>query len=83
MYNILFLGTPFMDGHYADKERAEEVRDYFQETFPNIRFALVKNTHGFWMSDDIFWNRNYEKIQAYNDSRTIVDRLKYEVGGSR
>ena len=44
-YDILFLGTPYIDGHYDSVQDAYEAKETHTKNFPNIDLAIVKTIH--------------------------------------
>jgi|TARA_R100000781_G_scaffold73751_1_gene46011 hypothetical protein len=69
-YDILFLGTPFIDGHYDSVQDAYEAKETHVKNFPNIDFAIVKTIHEIRLEKNIFWIPNKAEIEAFNKGRT-------------
>ncbi len=69
-YDILFLGTPYIDGHYDSVQNAYSAKEIHAKKFPNMEFAIVKTIHDIKLGKDIFWIPNTEEIKAFNKSRT-------------
>ena len=67
-YLVLFVGTPYVDGVYADKDYAEEIKKNFMENrFPKLEFEVIEAPKGFRVTDDIFWSRNFDRITRINE----------------
>ena len=75
-YDILFLGTPFIDGHYDSIQDAYSAKESHIGKFPNIGFAIVKTIHEIKLGKNIFWIPNKDKIQAFNDSNALKERME-------
>lgn len=75
-YDILFLGTPFIDGHYDSIQDAYSAKESHIGKFPNIEFAIVKTIHEIKLGKNIFWIPNKDKIQAFNDSNALKERME-------
>tara|TARA_X000001388_G_scaffold57418_1_gene42666 strand:- start:310 stop:552 length:243 start_codon:yes stop_codon:yes gene_type:complete len=69
-YDILFLGTPYIDGHYDSVQDAYEAKETHTKNFPNIDLAIVKTIHEIRLGKGIFWIPNKGEIEAFNKSRT-------------
>lgn len=69
---VLFLGTPYMDGRYTEKDFAMRVKERMEERYPRLRFEVAQVRGDFLVSDDIFWADHQEEIEAANDSATGV-----------
>ncbi len=69
-YDILFLGTPFIDGHYDLIQDAYAAKETHTKNFPNVKFAIVKTTHDLILGKDIFWLPNKSDIETFNNSKT-------------
>ena len=69
-YDILFLGTPFIDGHYDSIQDAYSAKESHIGKFPNIEFAIVKTIHEIKLGKNVFWIPNKDEIKAFNSSRT-------------
>ena len=69
-YDILFLGTPFIDGHYDSVQDAYEAKETHIKNFPNIDLAIVKTIHEIRLGKNIFWIPNKAEIESFNKSRT-------------
>ena len=69
---VLFLGTPYMDGRYTEKDSAMQVKEHMEERYPRLRFEVAQVRGDFLVSDDIFWADHQEEIEAANDSATGV-----------
>ena len=75
-YDILFLGTPFIDGHYDSVQDAYLAKELHVVKFPNIEFAIVKTIHEIRLGKNIFWIPNKDKIQAFNNSNAPSERME-------
>ena len=69
-YDILFLGTPYIDGHYDSVQDAYSAKETHVEKFPNIEFAIVKTIHEIRLGKNVFWIPNKSELEAFNKSRT-------------
>ena len=69
-YEILFLGTPFIDWHYDSVQDAYEAKETHVKNFPNIDLAIVKTIHEIRLGKNVFWIPNKDEIKAFNSSRT-------------
>ena len=69
---VLFIGTPFMDGRYTEKDSAMQGKEHMEERYPRLRFEVAQVRGDFLVSDDIFWADHQEEIEAANDSATGV-----------
>ena len=69
-YDILFLGTPYIDGHYDSVQDAYEAKETHTKNFPNIDLAIVKTIHEIRLGKDLFWIPNKSELEAFNKSRT-------------
>ena len=67
---VLFIGTPFMDGRYRNKEHAVQVKDRMKGRYPNLRFEVAQVGGKFLVSDDIFWANHYEELDLLSSGRT-------------
>tara|TARA_R110001599_G_scaffold195057_2_gene391341 strand:- start:54 stop:296 length:243 start_codon:yes stop_codon:yes gene_type:complete len=70
-YNVLFLGTPYIDGHYDSVQDAYSAKEIHLKKFPNIEFAIVKTIHEVKLGKNIFWIPNKNNIQAFNNSNAL------------
>ena len=68
--DILFLGTPFIDGHYDSVQDAYEAKETHVKNFPNIDLAIVKTIHDITLGKNVFWIPNKSELEAFNKSRT-------------
>jgi hypothetical protein len=75
-YDILFLGTPFIDGHYDSVQDAYLAKELHVVKFPNIEFAIVKTIHEIRLGKNIFWIPNKDKIQAFNNSNAPSEQME-------
>jgi hypothetical protein len=75
-YDILFLGTPFIDGHYDSIQDAYSAKETHIKNFPSINLAIVKTIHEIKLGKNIFWIPNKDKIQAFNDSNALKERME-------
>ena len=67
-YLVVFVGTPYVDGVYADKGYAEEIRENFKKKrFSELEFEVIEVPEGFRVTDDIFWARNFDRIARVNE----------------
>ena len=69
-YDILFLGTPYIDGHYDSVQDAYEAKETHIKNFPNIDLAIVKTINEIRLGKDLFWIPNKSELEAFNKSRT-------------
>lgn len=67
---VLFVGTPFMDGRYVNKDDAMQIKEHMEEKYPRLRFEVAQVRGDFLVSDDIFWADNQDEIEKANDSAT-------------
>jgi hypothetical protein len=56
----------FIDGHYLDKDWAEEIRDHWADTYPYLKFKLAPAIKGHTITDDEFMARNRELLEYAN-----------------
>lgn len=75
-YDILFLGTPYIDGHYDSVQDAYEAKEAHVKNFPDIGFAIVKTIHDIKLGRDVFWIPNKGEIQAFNDSNAPSESME-------
>ena len=66
-YDILFLGTPYIDGHYDSIQDAYEAKETHIKNFPNIELAIVKTIHEIMLGKNVFWIPNKEELKAFNN----------------
>tara|TARA_B100001059_G_scaffold42270_2_gene34015 strand:- start:1401 stop:1727 length:327 start_codon:yes stop_codon:yes gene_type:complete len=62
-YDVLFLGTRFVDGHYTVMQDAIDVAVRHQERFPLIRCVPVEILVPYRILDEDFWANNVEELQ--------------------
>jgi hypothetical protein len=69
---VLFIGTPFMDGRYRDKEDALGVAEAMKERYPRLRFEVAQVRGDFLVSDDIFWANHFDELEVLNNNAPNV-----------
>ena len=74
-YDILFLGTPYIDGHYDSIQDAYEAKETHIKNFPNIELAIVKTIHEIMLGKNVFWIPNKEELKAFNNRRQDDERI--------
>lgn len=76
-YLVLLVGTPFMDGRYAHEEDALGAAEWFKEKYKGIDPLVVSSKETLIIGDDIFWNRNEEALDSFNEQK-----MKHRQSGS-
>jgi hypothetical protein len=68
-YIVLLVGTPFMDGRYAHEEDALGAAEVFKEIYEGIDPVVVRTKENLIIGDDIFWMRNREALDRFNEQK--------------
>jgi hypothetical protein len=78
-YDILFLGTRFVDGHYRELQQAIDITVNFQDTFPNIRCVPVEVLVPYRILDKDFWRNNIEELERINAANSQLEDLDFYI----